>query len=546
MIGALVSIIAVIFVQLVEAANGVSAFDEYRYIEIGLFILDLQVIVLISLAALCILFIRYWFNITRWHGPADSIYAAHQDMEQLDLKTGLASTLAALASAVGNASVGQYGPLVHFGATAGSAIKKILNIKASTDIVIGCGVAAAISAGFDAPIAGIIFAHEAILRHYSPSAMTPIATSSIVATTVNNYLFDTPHQLALTGTTPSLMEALIPVVISGIVFGFIAILFMNCLRFFAMINNITNQPIYRSLCVAVLAVIGVSIFMPEALGLGTRTLAGLLQTDNSFAFALSLLVGKIFITSICLGFGFFGGVFSPSLLIGASTGVILAKLFSILGFENLSVSLALAGMASVAACVIGAPLATIFIVLELTLSYNFTLITLLAVIVSQVISSNLFGNSFFDKQLLDRDIDLQFGRSQLDLEQKKVCEWHHADYVSAKAQWTAKKLLEKLKDKQQTEAYCITDEGILEGKINVISLLDCPEDTILKEIMDTNPISLFTDDTMVQAIKIASNFVGESIPVLHPETSKMVGIVTESDLFTAYLDVQNRVHNVEK
>lgn len=546
MIGALVSIIAVIFVQLVEAANGVSAFDEYRYIEIGLFILDLQVIVLISLAALCILFIRYWFNITRWHGPADSIYAAHQDMEQLDLKTGLASTLAALASAVGNASVGQYGPLVHFGATAGSAIKKILNIKASTDIVIGCGVAAAISAGFDAPIAGIIFAHEAILRHYSPSAMTPIATSSIVATTVNNYLFDTPHQLALTGTTPSLMEALIPVVISGIVFGFIAILFMNCLRFFAMINNITNQPIYRSLCVAVLAVIGVSIFMPEALGLGTRTLAGLLQTDNSFAFALSLLVGKIFITSICLGFGFFGGVFSPSLLIGASTGVILAKLFSILGFENLSVSLALAGMASVAACVIGAPLATIFIVLELTLSYNFTLITLLAVIVSQVISSNLFGNSFFDKQLLDRDIDLQFGRSQLDLEQKKVCEWHHADYVSAKAQWTAKKLLEKLKDKQQTEAYCITDEGILEGKINVISLLDCSEDTILKEIMDTNPISLFTDDTMVQAIKIASNFVGESIPVLHPETSKMVGIVTESDLFTAYLDVQNRVHNVEK
>ena len=128
MIGALVSIIAVIFVQLVEAANGVSAFDEYRYIEIGLFILDLQVIVLISLAALCILFIRYWFNITRWHGPADSIYAAHQDMEQLDLKTGLASTLAALASAVGNASVGQYGPLVHFGAMAGSAIKKILNI----------------------------------------------------------------------------------------------------------------------------------------------------------------------------------------------------------------------------------------------------------------------------------------------------------------------------------------------------------------------------------------------------------------------------------
>ena len=116
---------------------------------------------------------------------------------------------------------------------------------------------------------------------------------------------------------------------------------------------------------------------------------------------------KIVITSLCLGFGFFGGIFSPSLLIGAATGAVLAKCFALIGLPGLGMALALAGMASVAACVVGAPLATIFIVLELTLSYEFTLITLLAVIVSQVISSNLFGNSFFDRQLLDRGIDLK-------------------------------------------------------------------------------------------------------------------------------------------
>ena len=87
--------------------------------------------------------------------------------------------MAALVSAAGYASVGQYGPLVHFGATAGTAAKKLLNLRIGTDVVIGCGVAAAISSGFAAPIAGVIFAHEAILRHYSPSAMAPIATSAL-------------------------------------------------------------------------------------------------------------------------------------------------------------------------------------------------------------------------------------------------------------------------------------------------------------------------------------------------------------------------------
>ena len=121
------------------------------------------------------------FDITKWNGPADSIYAAHQDTEKLDIKTGVASAIAALFSAVGYASVGQCGPLVHFGSTAGTAAKKLLNLRIGTDVVIGCGVAAAISSGFAAPIAGVIFAHEAILRYYSPWAMAPIATSAIFA-----------------------------------------------------------------------------------------------------------------------------------------------------------------------------------------------------------------------------------------------------------------------------------------------------------------------------------------------------------------------------
>ena len=359
-------------------------------------------------------------DIPRWYGPADTIYAAHQDVEPLDLRAGLASTLAALISACGAASVGQYGPLVHFGATAGAGLKKLFFVPMSSNVVIGCGVAAAISAGFNAPIAGIIFAHEAVLRHFSPKAMAPIATSAIVAAAMVNYVFQLPHPLTLRGEAPALIEAFLPIILASVMFGFVAVIFMISLRKFAVINKNWGLKPYQSLSIAVCAVVIIGSFVPNALGLGTDALVSLLNTPQDLSFIATLLLAKIILTSICLGFGFFGGVFSPALLVGAASGALLAKAFEPVVASSLTAALTLAGMASVAACVVGAPLATVFIVLELTLSYEFTLITLLAVIVSQVVSSNIFGHSFFDRQLMDRGIDLRFGRNQLSLNQTTV------------------------------------------------------------------------------------------------------------------------------
>ena len=116
-------------------------------------------LVFLLLTAFILIIIRKTFNIKAYKGPADSIYAAHRTDNELDLKQGFGSTFAALVSATGGASVGQYGPLVHFGATLGSMLRQITGNRFSTDVFIGCGVAAAISAGFNAPIVGVIFAH---------------------------------------------------------------------------------------------------------------------------------------------------------------------------------------------------------------------------------------------------------------------------------------------------------------------------------------------------------------------------------------------------
>ena len=545
-IGVIVSVIVGGFVYLVHFAQNIDLFVDARFIQLGIFTLDIKICVFIILAALSILFLRKIFGISKWNGPADSIYAAHQTTIELDIKTGIASTIAALVSAAGYASVGQYGPLVHFGATAGTAAKKVLNLRIGTDVVIGCGVAAAISSGFAAPIAGVIFAHEAILRHYAPSAMAPIATSAIVAAAMESYFFNIPHPLEIVEVGPTLVSAFLPVAIAGVVFGLVAIIFMHSLRYFAGLNAQLNRPVYQTISVAVMAVIIVSLFIPEALGLGTGVLASVLNIQGSLGFILSLLLVKIVITSLCLGFGFFGGIFSPSLLIGAATGAVLAKCFALIGLPGLGMALALAGMASVAACVVGAPLATIFIVLELTLSYEFTLITLLAVIVSQVISSNLFGNSFFDRQLFDRGIDLKFGRGKFSLSQARVVERAQYDFVSTPTHSTVAAVLKLLSEAGQTEAYCLSQEGNLEGKLSIIHLMGADKDQAVREIMDRRPLRLKADQNMLEAIEVASGFVGETIPVIEEPGGKMIGVVSESDLFSAYLDIQEQVQDVEK
>ncbi|MGB0359686.1 MAG: chloride channel protein, partial [Litorivicinaceae bacterium] len=139
---------------------------------------ELTSLIFLWIAAGVVILIRRVFGVVRWHGPADSIYHAQQSKEPLDIKHGIASTLTAFTSAAGGGSVGQYGPLVHFGATLGIAVKRFVSSRLSHEVYLGCGVAAAISAGFGAPIAGIVFAHEAILRHFSVRAIAPISIAS--------------------------------------------------------------------------------------------------------------------------------------------------------------------------------------------------------------------------------------------------------------------------------------------------------------------------------------------------------------------------------
>ena len=541
-VGGVVSITSVGFV------SGVGYISNWRdqfsscFFDVGTVCFSGQPILFLLACAVLIILVKRTLNIERYHGPADVILSAHSPSQDLDPKTGFLSTFSAFVSASGGASVGQYGPLVHLGGTIGNLINKKLPHLLTKDTLIGCGVAAAISAGFNSPIGGIIFAHEAILRHFSFKAIAPIAVSSVVSSTLANYFF--PSGILFQNTSAEIL--LVPSVLLSLILGpicaVIAVIFMRSLLTLQQYSSKVSSSESIRILYAVVVVGLIGGFIPEVLGLGGETIVGIIERSYSLSFIMCVLILKLFVTVICLSMGFFGGVFSPALVLGAAVGGILTYIGSNLGINNLGDSLILAGMAALSASVIGAPIASIVIIFELSHSYDLAFVAIICVAGSCLISSLIFGHSFFDIQLINRDFKISRGRADILLSETSIRDIFGKNQYLSTTKTTRKELRKLFASCDFTEAYIIEEDNRLIGKIKVNEVMKELNQDIL---IDRKPLTLNINENVSQAITKASNFVGESIPVLD-HSRKLVGVITEADLFLQYLSIQDNISNIER
>ena len=505
-------------------------------------------IISLLLAAILIILIRKLFNIDRWHGPPDSILAAHQTNNSLDVKKGFGSTLAAFISASGGASVGQYGPLVHFGATVATFLENFTSKRLPPGIFIGCGVAAAISAGFNAPIAGLVFAHEAILRHFSLRAGGAIAISSITASTVGTGVFDETLGLKIIANAPSLTEITPIVLICSPAFGLLAILFMFSIRLGAKTAKFTGLAPSFQIILGALICGSIGIFVPQVLGLGTDEMNNIFADQYELLFLLIILIGKILMTSLCIGFGFFGGIFAPALYVGAAGGGFIAKVFLFFGISVSLPALALAGTAAIGAVAIGAPIATTLIILEFTGSYEFAVAAMIAVQVSNFIAHRLYGDSLFDMALNDRGYRIGLGRQHIQMNDIPLENIISNNALTFQKETSIKEVSLKMIENKVTEAVIINNRNEYIGKITIYDILNTKikNNNEIKSLLKSNHLVLNNNISLLKSIEEASNFVGEFIPVKNFKNDKYVGSINEADLFQAYLDLQNQVIFEEK
>ena len=546
-VGLIVSIVAQIFALTVKyiyaLITGENTFSFFYFVidEVEVNTLPFFSCLLASILVCILIKLN---KIDRWHGPADTIYAAHQKAETLDVRTGFNSTLASFFSISGGASVGIYGPLVHFGGTLAAYLRRrpfIPNIP--HDIIIGSGVAAAISAGFGSPIAGIIFAHEVVIRHFSMKALAAISIASLIANFSAKKINLVEPVLVFDEITFDMFSAFPSLFLVGFFSAILAFIFMKSLLFTTKFANNSKINFFIRPIIPGVICGCVALFFPEAIGLGSETIVNVITQNNSLTFLILLLFLKILLTSICIGFGLFGGILSPALLIGVCAGAIIFNIPFVNLDNNLNAVLAVSGMAAVCSSVIGGPITAIILILELTNSYEYALASIIPVAISNLITYLIFGSSFFDAQLKSRNIKIDLGREYILLDQTKIINYSSKKFLIFKNSDDINTAEKKFQEANTTEGYFLDEKFCLIGKLKLINVLNKRGKAI--NFVERNPLFLKANMSILETIKTLEKFVGENIPILD-NNKKLVGIISENDVLKAYSEITKSIRSIEK
>jgi len=477
----------------------------------------------------------------RAHGPADAIAAVQTRSGLLPVRSGFLSAGASLISLGGGASVGQYGPLVHLGASLGSALARAARLGAASGATaIAAGVAAAIATAFNAPIAGILFAHEVVLRHYALRAFAPVAAAAILGFVVTEFVFARRPLFHVESAVVNHAWEYLVFMAIGAGGALVAVVYMRAiLATGRLAPRLAVPPVLRPALAG--AALGVAaLWVPDILGMGTETLRFAMIEGAYGGGELALVLAlKLLATALCLGFGFAGGVFSPALVIGALFGALCG-----VGLETIAgdargslVVYAISGMVAVTAPVIGAPLATVLIVFELTRNHTLTIAALASVVLANLVASRLFGRSLFDVQLGERGLDLSGGRSKVMLEQRAVSELVTADCVKITPETPAREALRALEASGRHEAYVVDGGGRYLGTVPFARLHAARGggERAGDLARDDRPL-LAADTTVWAATDGLREFVGEAVPVVEdPGSRRFLGVVYEAELLEAYL-----------
>ncbi len=358
------------------------------------------------------LMLKFIITNKRPEGVADVIEARALREGRIPLRQGLYSAILTIISLGSGASAGREGPVVHLGATIASGIARYFALPAgSMRNLLGCGVAAAVAASFNAPIAGALFAMEVVLGHYAMRAFVPVVISSTMAAVITRlHLGEFPAFVLPHYNIASYYEFGAFAVL-GLVCAFVAIVFQLAIHLAQQAAETIDPPIWLRPVIGGFMVGGIGIFFPHILGVGYEATDMALKEYFPLALLISLMIAKMIATAITLASRFGGGVFSPSLYLGAMAGgafgIIAASYFPALGSS--SGLYAILGMGGVAAAVLGAPISTTLIIFELTRGFDLAIALLLVITISSGLTQAIYGRSFFYWQLGGRGLFLTDG-----------------------------------------------------------------------------------------------------------------------------------------
>jgi len=469
-------------------------------------------------------------------------------MEALVFRGGRIRTkvaaIKALASSIcisSGGSVGREGPIVQISSTIASSIGQLFRIKErGMRTLVAAGAAAGIGATFNAPIAGALFAVEVLLGEFGVFSFSPIIVSSVIATLTSRFIMGDFAAFTVPKYTLISVWEIGPYVLLGIVSGLVAILFVKSLYFLEDKFEILRlhpliKPILGGLLIGALG-----LGLPQVFGVGYDSIDACLKNQVVFSLALILVFAKILSTSLTLGSGGSGGIFAPSLFLGAMTGSFIGSFFHNAFPSSISSpgAFSLVGMGAVVAAATHAPITAIIIIFELTNDYKIILPLMLSCIIASFMSVGMQKESIYTMKLKRRGIIFAEGREMNILRSLSVKDFISQDHRLFRNTERVGKIIDQAIGGKHHSFQIVDSENNYVGcfSLNQLKNLmlekELADSFVIAQDLAVPGIQLDYYDNLEQAMKIFGREDVAEITVL--KDNKFMGVVRRKDVIEAY------------
>ncbi len=458
----------------------------------------------------------------------------------------------ALASALcigSGGSVGREGPIVQIGSALGSLIGQVAKMpERQLRLLVACGAAGGISATFNAPIAGVFFALEVILRDFETQSFGVVVLSSVTAAALARAVFGSATFLHLPSFTLVSPAEFALYAALGLLAGVAGVAFIRVLYGAEDIaDRLWRGPDWARPAAGGLLLGLLLLVLPQMYGVGYPVLAKAVEGHYVVAFLVVLLVGKIVATSLTIAIGGSGGVFAPSLFMGAMLGSAFGQAAhsALPSITAPAGAYALVGMGAVFAGAARAPITAVIIIFELTNDYSIILPLMFAIVLASSVSGVLTGDTIYTLKLRRRGIRIDRPRVYSVMQVVEVGRAMQELPAPIAPDATLEEVLSRFAHGRDEAVPIVDSDGELQG---VLSPFDVEEQTLARQPEDITagalghvPPELHADDPLEIAVRALARTTDPGIPVLAASGREVVGWVTHRDVLRAYHTERERL-----
>jgi CIC family chloride channel protein len=478
----------------------------------------------------------------RGHGVPEVMYAVAERGGRIAPPVAVIKSLASALCIGAGGSVGREGPIVQIGSALGSTIGQVVRVPESRlRLLVACGAAGGISATFNAPIAGVFFALELILADFQSESFGMVVLASVTADAIGRAAFGTHPFLALPAFQLRSPVEYPLYVLLGLAAALVGVGFTRTLY---TLEDLADRswhairgPEWLRPAVGGLLLGGLLLLLPELYGVGYPVLEHAIQGRYMVAFLLVLLAGKLLATSLTIAIGGSGGVFAPSLFMGAMLGTAygVAAGHLLPGTAGPAGAYGLVGMGAVFAGAARAPITAVLIIFELTGEYSIILPLMAAIVLAAGTSRLLTGDTIYTLKLRRRGIDLTRAHADGLLERLRVADVMQALPDPLAADTPLHAVVQRL-DADHRGALPVADQtGALRGVVTASEVEQALQDggpPTAAELAKTTPV-LRAHQTLQQALTELVHHHDTGLPVVSDADHRVLGWLDHRDVLRA-------------